>query len=397
MTNITQAGGVMMVSESISSTLTVMGTEEQIALVDSIIDQVDRRRPQVALEMSIVEMTASDLKQFAPTFGNVTSGNFTLGLVSGTTATSSLSWTRNAGSASGRTLPFESFSLVQRFNSNRVKVLANPTIVALDGQQSTFNVTDQIATINETVVTSGGASTTTATITASPVGISATVTPTIYDDGSVVLNLNPINISRPGETVTAGAGSATQTTLTSTRNLQINAVRVQDGQTLVIGGILNNQEITTERKVPILSDIPVVGGLFKTSGTTTLPNTYNKTELVIFVTPHIIKDDSVSYFENPPQAQNHYNSPNQGAVQPVSLPRFIGTPPTDLDPGKSSNNTTDGLKEHEKEKAVFLPWRNKKKDVPTPEEANLKPIETTESSLSMPAVAEPTKKSKRKH
>ncbi len=373
-----------MVAESISRTLTVMGTEEQIALVDSIIDQVDRRRPQVAIEMSLVEMSSQDLKQWMPNFGEFQFGEVSLNFVDNLLNNSTLSWSSSGTgrlSESNHHLPFNSFSLDHRFNTNRAKVLANPTIVALDGQPSTINVTDQVATINATTVTSGGAATTTFEITTAPVGVQITVTPTIFDDGSVVLNLNP-NVSRPGATISAGSS---QTTLTSTRSFTIGAVRVQDGQTLVIGGILNNTENTNERKVPLLGDIPLVGGLFKSSGTP--PNTTSRTELIVLVTPHIIKDPGVSYFENPPQAQNRYSNPNAGTVQPVSLPKFIGNPPLGNDTSNTLEKSTNQTSEPVKDKTSFLPWQ-RKKQVPTPEESNLKPIEASENALTMPAVDE---------
>lgn len=316
-------GGVTLIAEAVSSTLTVMGTEEQLALVDSIIDQVDVKRPQVAIEMSLVEMNVSDVKAFRPDFSAMQFGEFNLNLVDFSSATSALGWSNNGSRAPAttrnRAFPLTSFNITHQFNTDRVKVLANPTVVALDGQSANINVTDQIATVNETVVTSGGASTTTATITTTPVGITLQVIPTIFKDGSVVMNLQP-TLSIPGIEVTAGGGSVTRTTLVSTRSVNLAGVRVRDGQTLVIGGLLNNRETESLRKVPGLSSVPVFGGLFKTIG----PNAHNRTELVMLVTPHIVKDEGVAYFANPPQPQSHYSNPNQGNIQPVSLPKFIG-------------------------------------------------------------------------
>ncbi|MEB3287481.1 MAG: secretin N-terminal domain-containing protein [Vampirovibrionales bacterium] len=328
------SGGVTLIADAVSSTLTVQATQEQMAMIDDLIEQVDVRRPQVAIEVSLVELSASDTKQLFTESNPIRFGSFQLAMPGSGSLTGATSFGfRGTPLPTSNPVPFNTFGLNYQNLQRRVKVLANPTLVAMDGQQSTISVTDQIATISNSVI-QGAATTTATTITTTPVGIDLTVTPRIFNDGSVELTLTP-TISSPGETV--GDPATAQTTLISTRSVTINSARVQDGQTLVIGGLLNTNQNKNLNKTPGLGDIPVIGALFNQRDDRQL-----KTELVIVVTPHILKDEGVTYFRNPPQMGSHYNSPNQGSIQPVGLPKLIGDDP--LQQNTQGNKPADPLK-----------------------------------------------------
>jgi type IV pilus assembly protein PilQ len=75
-------------------------------------------------------------------------------------------------------------------------------------------------------------------------------------------------------------------TLTSQRELDIKDVVVKDGETLVLGGLIQEYETKSQKKYPILGDLPVFGALFRSS-----TRDKQKTELIIMITPKIIKDD----------------------------------------------------------------------------------------------------------
>jgi len=77
-------------------------------------------------------------------------------------------------------------------------------------------------------------------------------------------------------------------TLTRSRDYEAKNVRVKDGETLVIAGLIQESETNTQSKAPILADIPVIGTLFKNQSTTK-----SRSELIFMITPRIIKDDSV--------------------------------------------------------------------------------------------------------
>ncbi len=358
-------GGVTLIAEPLSATLTVLGTEEQIALVDSVIDQVDVRRPQVLLELSLVEIQHSDNKTMIPTINNLNLGSYSIGfLASG--LTNSLSWgggplipSRFSISTPQNANP--AYTLSQSNNQLRGKILANPNVVALDATTSKIQITDEVPTINSTQTIANGVSVITNTITKENAGISMDITPRITYDGSVTLTLKP-EVTQPIRQVSVVSGGAvTSTFLLSKRSLDVNSVRVLDGQTLVVGGLLRDSTTEDIRKIPILSDLPVVGAMMRATNT----NNRAKTELVLMVTPHILKEQAIPYFTNPQGLAAHgpYNDPNQGAIQPFAKPQYPGSPspgfstsnrPNNAAPSKATALKEDG-KDDASEEAIAAP------------------------------------------
>jgi type II secretory pathway component GspD/PulD (secretin) len=313
-------GGVQMIADPLSATLTVFGTDEQMALIDSIIDQVDVRRPQVSIELSLVEIQDTSLKSLIPSIETFSLGrNNGFSFLTGGSASSSIQLNRNGLDISRKRNLFDGIwpdiTLTHSNQNLRGKVLANPTVVTLDGVAATLNITDQVPNITQTVTVTGGVAVTTSTITQTPVGITMTVTPQIFNDGSVVLNLTP-SISQPIRTITAGGSSSV---LVSDRSMNLSGVRVHDGQTLVIGGLLREGSQLDVRKVPGLDKLPIVSAMFRSMNI----NNKDKTELVIMVTPHILKENAVTYFDG--KTTGKYSYPNEGGIHPVSLPKYIGS------------------------------------------------------------------------
>jgi len=320
-------GGVTFISEPIASTLTVLGTEEQLALIDSLIDQVDVRRPQAVIEVSLVELQNTDRRSLKPTLGTLNLGRevqltlnnnglstFLFNHINNNYSNTTTAGANPSGIKQNNIL--SNFSLTNTNGNTKNRVLANPTIVAMDGTSSTINITDQIPTITQTVTTTATGPVTATSISTQEAGVTLTLTPQINNDGSIILTLSP-EVSQPAGTVDTGSAS---TTLISKRSMNIGAVRVQDGETLVIGGLIREGERVDMSKVPGLDKLPIVSAMFRSINN----HDKDKTELVLMVTPHILKEDAVTYFQN--ASSGKFNSPNQGqgGIQPVSLPKFIG-------------------------------------------------------------------------
>jgi len=107
------------------------------------------------------------------------------------------------------------------------------------------------------------------------------VTPQVTPDNRIILDLN-VKKDSVGQVIVGGAGA--QVPSIDTREITTQ-VLVNDGQTVVLGGILETERRETEKKVPYLGDVPVLGRIFKTTG-----RTNNKDELLIFVTPKILRE-----------------------------------------------------------------------------------------------------------
>jgi type IV pilus assembly protein PilQ len=112
------------------------------------------------------------------------------------------------------------------------------------------------------------------------------VTPQITPDNRIILDLN-VKKDSVGQVIVGGAGQ--QVPSIDTREITTSVI-VNDGQTVVLGGILETERRETEKKVPYLGDMPYLGRLFKTTG-----KTNNKDELLIFVTPKIVREGVTVY------------------------------------------------------------------------------------------------------
>jgi type II secretory pathway component GspD/PulD (secretin) len=281
------AGGVTFIPEPLNGTLTVMGPLEAMAQIDAIIDKMDVRRPQVNIEVALVELQKSDIKRLVPQFGSFSPGQFRFSLLPTSGDSSSiLNWARTAQTAN---VPFlNSFSLENQVQKIKGRVLANPNVVALDNTQSSISITDQVPTIQQTTtIPASGSPVITTSITTQEAGINLTVTPHITNDGSVTLSMNP-SVSQPVRLIQVAGAS---TFLISSRTINLSQVRVKDHQTLVIGGLVKDTQSLDLREVPFLSNLPVVGAMFRA-----MPNNQkDHTELVLMVTPHIIREEATPF------------------------------------------------------------------------------------------------------
>jgi MSHA biogenesis protein MshL len=176
-----------------------------------------------------------------------------------------------------------------------VSVLSSPRIATLNNQKAVLKVgSDEmfVTGISSTTTTSGAATTSTPSVNLQPFfsGIALDVTPQIDESGHVILHVHPTvsNVAEKVKNIDLGALGAYRLPLAaSTVNETDSIVRVRDGQIVAIGGLMLQRQSDGSSGVPVLSSMPVVGGLFRQK-TTAL----QKRELVILMKPTVIGDDS---------------------------------------------------------------------------------------------------------
>ena len=114
----------------------------------------------------------------------------------------------------------------------------------------------------------------------------------IDDNGFVTMNVNPsVSIPVPATQVPASETGGVQIFNLNKRDLESGSIRLRDGQTLILTGVVSEQQIEEVRKWPILGDLPLIGSLFRTS-----ESTRTKDELVILVTPRVLDDEQGGVF-----------------------------------------------------------------------------------------------------
>lgn len=307
---ISVADGFRITSDHATNSVIVVGSIAQYRMVRRVVEKLDVRRRQVFVEAAILEVGLDNLHSLG--------GNFSLGLriendnlgfvgqqVPGVpsllgAAASSQNVSSVAGSLSGLFLgvvgeeidvdgsgplpALPSFSAVfQALNSvTDVNVLSTPSIITTDNETAEIVVADVIPfPTGSTVGTSG---VTVQTIERLPVGIRLNITPQISDGD--YLNLNIVTEVSSTREAPSGLNTAQFGIATTTRSAD-SSVIVKNGQTLVIGGLVQDREEVLQNKTPLLGDIPVLGNLFKFKR-----SQRRKLNLMILLTPRIVETEN---------------------------------------------------------------------------------------------------------
>ena len=296
-------------------------------LLDFIKDN-DKKQPQAYVEMQIVELSETGSKEFQNTWTLLTP--FISTTFDGTKGLRPYSNGQNSSAIyfAGGPFPIKTstssdngeskdvltdyfryhgkktvaWTLNYLIENGKARMLANPKVMVTNGKKSTIDLTsDYIKTTEEEIMTAGTVGTAGVSRTyeiGEDNGISVQMVPFISPDGYVTLNLIP-NYATIKEQVMApsstGQGQIIAATLLQRRSLELSNIRIKDGETLVLGGLIQEEERKTVAKLPLLGDIPVIGSFFRSTTTSN-----DKSELVIMITPHIIKDteDVASNSEN---------------------------------------------------------------------------------------------------
>jgi type IV pilus assembly protein PilQ len=177
--------------------------------------------------------------------------------------------------------------------SNNGKILTDPTLVVQEGETANVNITDEvISNITQQTQSTGNTTTTTTTALKDRAGLQLGVAiDRVDDNGFVSLRVNPI-IRTPGLTQDLStAGSINRIALLGERSLQSGLIRLRDGQTLIVSGIIRDEERTIANKIPILGDLPIIGSLFRRTS-----KTNQRAELIVLLTPQILDDSDRSNF-----------------------------------------------------------------------------------------------------
>ncbi len=164
-------------------------------------------------------------------------------------------------------------------------VIANPRISVMNGQPAMINIGQNVTYIDSVTSTTNDGVVSYSVSTSSVMsGLGLAVIPTILNDNEVILSLTPVTsqLEEPIEYKTFGGANQVGLPKVKVREMT-TLVRVKDGEMLVVGGLIDNSETTSAKKIPGLGDIPGVGKLFGKEGTAV-----QRKELIIFLKPRII-------------------------------------------------------------------------------------------------------------
>ncbi len=283
---LTKHGSV--IEDSRTNSLVVTDVPSQFERIEPAIAELDVKLSQVMIEAEIVEASLETIDKLGIQWGNADSG----ALLSSAGASRITTWPFvNQGEGVSVALPSSTLytgyinasnlggTLALLVKDTDAKILARPKIMTLNNETAEIKIIADTAIASQEVTTSVGEQVSSAVTSfeRTETGVTLKVTPQINKSGEITMVIEPSVTNVKPSTLFSALNPNTRTVKTT--------VNIMDGQTLIIGGLINTEDEKIFRKVPFLGDIPFLGNAFRKKDDTTTDK-----ELVIFITPHLIKD-----------------------------------------------------------------------------------------------------------
>ncbi|MDD2725151.1 MAG: type II secretion system secretin GspD [Methylovulum sp.] len=281
---------VRIISDKTNNALIIVATPREYEVILPVIKQLDILPLQVLIDATIVSVKLTDKLKYGIQWfldhqgSSISSGNgkeaFGSIAVAGAEAVASggLSAMYNSGVVNAL--------LSAQASKGNVNIISSPSLMVLNNQEAKINVGDQvpIQTSSTSVPIAGGSSGATLAqsnqIQYKDTGVTLEVTPRVNANGMVILEISQIVSSVVTDAPTTGV----TTTATINKKEIESSVAVLDGETIVLGGLIDNNNTNNKGGIPWLHELPWIGPLF---GNTTRENTKN--ELVVLITPRVVK------------------------------------------------------------------------------------------------------------
>ena len=293
---------VRVMADRINNTLLIHATPAEYARIESSLKRLDVQRAQVLIEASIVEVTLGDNLQYGLEWAfknhiasrddgnNTYRGTGTLGNPSLNGGGSNV-FSGNGRPSNGFTWALTNTAgtigatLSALADQSLMKVISSPSLLVLDNQTASIQVGNQepISTGSVTPLTNTDSTVyTSSTIQYVSTGVMLGVTPSVTAGDLVTMDINQV-VSQANQTSATIAGQQYPTFLQRQINTQ---VAVRSGETIVLGGLIQDTSQKDKSGIPLLSRIPVLGALFGTHTSNS-----GRTELLVIITPRVVRSD----------------------------------------------------------------------------------------------------------
>ncbi len=283
--------GLEVIGDERTSSVTLVGTPRQVEIATSQLVQLDLRRRQVAINVRVIDVDLNATEAF--------SAGFSFG--DGELATDNIGFREDGSFVGNGAFNFSINSLLSipeqflldieaSIQNRNAKIITDPTLIVQEGQDAAISLVEQVVnSVTVTFTDTDAGTRETRTINFEDVGLNLAINiDRIDDNGFVNLAVAP-TISSPLAPITFDDGGFV--TPITTRALSSGLIRVRDGQTLVLSGIIQETDQVSVDKVPILGDLPIIGALFRSTS-----NQDERRELIVLLTPQILDDSDESIF-----------------------------------------------------------------------------------------------------
>ncbi len=265
-----------------SNKLIVTDIPEKMPLIKKIIEAIDVKEKIVLIESKIIQVVLSDRYKMGIDWQAMVAKYHNLQF---TNSFDILDSTDKHGKINIGTLSDDGYEgFIEALSTmGTTDVLSKPSITVMNNKEAKILVGSTEPYITSTTVTpASGATTTSESVNFIEVGVKLYVTPTIHNNGFITMKIKP-EVSSVLRSISTSNNNTIPVVETSEAE---TTVMVKDGVTIAIGGLMKDEKIKTVKKVPVLGDLPLLGGAFRSKD-----NSLTKTELIIFLTPRIISGE----------------------------------------------------------------------------------------------------------
>ncbi len=315
-TSIVTEGAGNVVADERTNSLIVTDLPGNMHKIRQAIQMLDQPTRQVFIEAAIVQVTLEDEFFYGiewtaimndPSFwGSVLTGSF---------ANAAITTTTGFGQLTLGSLKNNNFqATLNLLNSlGDIKILSRPTIACLSGEEAVIHVGKREAIVTGTTSQSGESTITSDSVEFVDIGLKLTVVPTINRDGFITMKIKP-EVSSVTSTVTTGSEDEPRSIIPIiTTSEAETTVKIKDGSMIMIAGLRETDNRKTIDGIPYLDEIPIIGAIFSNR-----TSEKNQTEIVVFLTPHIIEGDQMMEWdlEKLKECPEHLHPENRGYFEP---------------------------------------------------------------------------------
>src|SRR6266853_3084681 len=279
------------------SAIVIKGTPDPLALASKMIDDIDKSKPEVIVDVVVAQVRRDKLRNLGitpPQHASVTLQGTNTTTGTGTTTTTSSSGLNFNDlqhlNSTNYAVSIDNVKAIALFSDADTKIMQNPKIRATDAEKATLTIADKIPIATGSFGTPLGVGTAVGSVgvntqfTYTDVGVKMEITPRVHPDGQITLKTS-MEISNLNGSQTIGG--ITQPII-STRKVE-HTIRLMDGETNLMGEILEVQDTSTTGGTPFLGQIPLLKYLFSSTNKEHITN-----ELVFMLVPHIVRSQELT-------------------------------------------------------------------------------------------------------
>ena len=304
---VSEVDNVRIISDKANNALVIVATPQEYAVVKPIIEQLDIVPLQVLIDATVASVALNDGLQYGISWYLSHGGQD--GVVStiaaATAATSSGGLTAAYSSGAVQAL------LSTQATKGNVNIISAPSLMVLNNQKAKINVGDQVPlqTGTTSIPTASTGIAVASSIQYKDTGVTLEVTPRVNANGMVIMDIHQIVSNVKPVPIADKTSVGVTSTATITKKEIQSSIAIHDGETIVLGGLIEDNNGISKSGIPLLYDLPWIGSLFGSTGYTRIKN-----ELVVLITPRVVKSKQDSR-----QISDEFKRKLTGIYQKVTL------------------------------------------------------------------------------